>query len=91
MDERYELREALLALLNIRHSHSGETMSRHLLDIIRYFGIADNVSYFTADNAAPNDTCMSALLTSLASEFGVGFHLTKRRTRCGGHIINICL
>lgn len=91
VDEHYELREALLGLPNIKHSHSGETMSRHLLDTIRYFGIADNVGYFTADNATSNDTCMSALSTSLASEFGVEFHPTERRIRCGGHIINLCL
>ncbi|EJP61432.1 transposase-like protein [Beauveria bassiana ARSEF 2860] len=47
VDEHYNLREALLGLPNVRHSHSGETMSGHLLDTIRYFGIADNVGYFT--------------------------------------------
>ncbi|KAM3450574.1 hypothetical protein MY8738_008724 [Beauveria namnaoensis] len=91
VDEHYNLREALLGLPNVRHSHSGETMSGHLLDTIRYFGIADNVGYFTADNATSNDTCMSALSTSLASEFGVEFHPTDCRIRCGGHIINLCL
>ncbi|KAM3517794.1 hypothetical protein MY4038_010248 [Beauveria bassiana] len=91
VDDNYELREALLGLPNIRHNHSGETMSRHLLDTIRHFGIADNVGYFTADNATSNDTCMSALSMSLASEFGVEFHPTERRIRCGGHIINLCL
>ena len=91
VDEHYELREALLGLPDIRHSHSGETMSRHLLDTIRYFGIVENLGYFTADNATSNDTCMSALSASLASEFGVEFHPTERRIRCGGHIINLCL
>ncbi|KJZ70650.1 hypothetical protein HIM_09970 [Hirsutella minnesotensis 3608] len=34
VDERYEPREALLGLPNIQYSHSGETMSRLLLDTI---------------------------------------------------------
>ncbi|KAK9443900.1 transposase-like protein [Metarhizium brunneum] len=91
VDEHYKLREALLGLPNIQHSHSGETMSRHLLDTIRYFHIAGNIGYFTADNATSNDTCLRALSTSLANEFGVGFDPIERRVRCGGHIINLCL
>ncbi|KAM3536949.1 hypothetical protein ARSEF1564_010129 [Beauveria bassiana] len=48
-------------------------------------------NYELSDNATSNDTCMSALSMSLASEFGVEFHPTERRIRCGGHIINLCL
>lgn len=56
VDEHYKLREALLGLPNVRYSHSGEIMSRHLLDIIQYFNIAGNIGYFTSDNASANDT-----------------------------------
>lgn len=91
VDENYELREALLGLPNVRHSHSGETMSRHLLETIRYFNVATNIGYFTSDNSTTNDTCMRALSTVLANEYGVGFDPVERRIRCGGHIINLCL
>lgn len=66
-------------------------MSRHLLDTIRYFNIADNIGYFTSDNATSNNTCLRALSKSLANEFGVGFDPIERRIRCGRHIINLCL
>ncbi|KID81807.1 Ribonuclease H-like protein [Metarhizium guizhouense ARSEF 977] len=71
VDEHYELREALLGLPNIQHSHSGETMSRHLLDTIRDFNLAGNIGYFTSDNATSNNTCLRALSESLASEFDI--------------------
>jgi hypothetical protein len=66
-------------------------MSRHLLDTIRYFNIADNIGYFTSDNATANDTCLHALSTTLANEFGVEMDPVERRVWCGGHIINLCL
>ncbi|EKG09418.1 Ribonuclease H-like protein [Macrophomina phaseolina MS6] len=91
VDGNYELREALLGLPNVRHSHSGETMSRHLLETIRYFNVAGNIGYFTSDNSTANDTCMRALSTALTNEYGVGFDPVGRRIRCGGHIINLCL
>ncbi|KAL3957309.1 hypothetical protein ACCO45_007887 [Purpureocillium lilacinum] len=91
VDEHYELREALLGLPNILHNHSGEAMSRHLLDTIRYFDIAGGIGYFTADNASSNDTSLRALSTALANEFGVRMDPAERRVRCGGHIINLCL
>jgi hypothetical protein len=53
--------------------------------------IADNIGYFTSDNATANDTCLRALSTVLANEFGVGMDPGERRVRCGGHIINLCL
>jgi hypothetical protein len=66
-------------------------MSRHLLDTIRYFDVAGNIGYFTSDNATANDTCLRALSTALANEFGIGMDPAERRVRCGGHIINLCL
>ncbi|EKG09371.1 Ribonuclease H-like protein [Macrophomina phaseolina MS6] len=66
-------------------------MSRHLLETIRYFNVAGNIGYFTSDNSTANDTCMRALSTALANEYGVGFDPIERRVRCGGHIINLCL
>ncbi|KJZ69673.1 hypothetical protein HIM_09274 [Hirsutella minnesotensis 3608] len=91
VDESYELREALLGLPNVQRSHSGEMVSRHLLDTIRYFDIAGNVGYFTSDNASSNDTCMRALSNALAEAQGTSFDAKQRRIRCGGHIINLCL
>jgi hypothetical protein len=91
VDEQYEPREALLGLPNIQDSHSGETMSRHLLDTIRYFDISGNIGYFTSDNASSNDTCLRALSEGLEAEFGVKLDPAERRVRCGGHIINLCL
>jgi hypothetical protein len=91
VDEHYELREALLGLPNIQHSHSGETMSRHLLDSIRYLNIADNIGYFTLDNTTSNNTCLHALSESLANEFGIRFDPIKHCICCRGYIINLCL
>ncbi|KAL3955852.1 hypothetical protein ACCO45_009871 [Purpureocillium lilacinum] len=91
VDEQFELRDALLGLPNIQDNHTGETMSRHLLDTIRYFDIASNTGYFTSDNATSNDACLRALSTVLEDEFGIRIDPVERRVRCGGHIINLCL
>lgn len=91
VDADYRPREALLGLPNVQHSHSGEAMAQHLVNTVRYFNIAGNVGYFTLDNATANDTCLRAVATALATEFGVRVDPAERRVRCGGHIINLCL
>ncbi len=91
VDADYRLREALLGLPNVQHSHSGEAMAQHLVNTLRHFDIAGNVGYFTSDNATANDTCLRAVAATLANEFGVRLDPAERRVRCGGHVINLCL
>ncbi|KAI5455934.1 hypothetical protein BGZ63DRAFT_368068, partial [Mariannaea sp. PMI_226] len=91
VNKHYKLREALLDLPNVRYNHSGEIISRHLLDIIWYFNIAGNIGYFTSDSTSANDAYMRALLMALANEYGIRFDPIDHRIRRGGHIINLRL
>lgn len=90
VDENYQLRQALLGLPNVRHSHSGEVQSKHLLSTIQYFDITSNLGYVTTDNGSSNDTCLRALSDSLQA-LDIEFDPVLRHIRCGGHIINLCL
>jgi hypothetical protein len=91
VDENYGLKKALLSLPNIRHSHSGEAMSRYVLETIRTFNLASRFGYYTGDNGSANDTCLRAVSRALTAEFGVSLNPVHRRIRCGGHIINLSL
>lgn len=91
VDERYNLRKALLGLPNLRHSHAGAAMTPHLMEIIRKYNLAHRVGYFTGDNDAKNDTCLRQLAVELSEEYSVTFDAVSSRTRCVGHIINLSL
>src|SRR6266516_900002 len=76
VDEAYTLQKALLGMPEVQFDHSGANQSRHLLNLIRWYEIYDNLGYFVGDNASSNDTCMRALSKDLQDEFGVRYKVT---------------
>ena len=76
VDEAYTLQKALLGMPEVQYDHSGAHQSRHLLNLIRWYEIYDNLGYFVGDNASSNDTCMRALSKGLRDEFGVRYKVT---------------
>lgn len=76
VDEAYTLQKALLGMPEVQFDHSGAHQSRHLLNLIRWYEIHDNLGYFVGDNASSNDTCMRALSKGLRDEFGVRYKVT---------------
>lgn len=90
VDSEYKLQKALLALPQVRFSHSGETLASHILDTLQAYNIAEKTGYIVGDNASSNDTCVAALAKGLA-KLGVEFDPKRRRIRCSGHTINLPL
>ncbi|KAM3446980.1 hypothetical protein NHJ6243_010196, partial [Beauveria neobassiana] len=91
VDETYVPRKALLGLPNLRRSHAGAAMARHLMSVIQKFDLAHRLGYFTGDNDTKNDSCLRQLAKELLQEHGVVFDLVASRTRCAGHIISLFL
>ncbi len=78
-------RVILIGLKRVKEAYTDENIAEAILQIINEFGIADKVSYFQADNAGNNDTCVQAILDEIAP-FSSAAH---RRLRCYGHVINL--
>lgn len=71
VDKDYQPRRALLSLLEIRHSHSGEHQSRLIFSTLVLYGITNQLGCHTGDNATSNDTCLQHLSTRLKRDLQV--------------------
>jgi hypothetical protein len=85
IDEKCELKTALLALRSVE-GHHGYQAAEVIVPVIKSFGIENNVGAFQMDNASNNDTAMSALAASLPS---AGIDPQESRLRCFDHIVNL--
>lgn len=85
VDEYYNIRTVMIAFRCIKRSHTGENIAHTLEQIIKEYDITDQLRYFILNNAESNETCVTALVQSIAP------HLDKkhRRLQCMGHIINL--
>jgi hypothetical protein len=75
IDENYTLQRMLLGLPECQSGHSGPEQAAHIMDMVRHFGVAQKLGYFTCDNASSNNTCLQAISTTLRSEYGVSILL----------------
>ncbi|KAL6405526.1 hypothetical protein AUP68_11284 [Ilyonectria robusta] len=91
VDEDYEPRRALLRLLEIRHSHSGEHQSRLIFSTLDLYDIANQLGCHTGDNATSNDTCLQHLSTRLKQDHNINWDPKRHRIRCILHVINLSL
>ena len=55
VDRDYELRKALLVMLECCYSYSGETQAFLIIDMLAKYGIVFKVGYYIGDNATSND------------------------------------
>ncbi|KAM5357119.1 hypothetical protein ACJZ2D_016598 [Fusarium nematophilum] len=90
VDKGYELRKALLGLLECRKDHSGESQAGLIANVLGRSEIR-RVGYHTGDNVSSNNTCLEALSKKLLHERGIIFNPVCRRVRYFGHIINLSL
>ena len=92
INNKFELQTTLLAMVQLKSSHTGEAQATEILAIIKDFGIQPSVGYFQCDNISSNDTCIATLLghfpPNLTSPDVLG-DKKERRLRCLGHIINL--
>lgn len=75
----------MIALCQIKSSHSGENIAYTLEQIIKEYDITNQLGYFVFDNAESNDACVKALLQLIVPYLQKKHH----RLQCMGHIINL--
>jgi hypothetical protein len=61
------------------------------MEYFEMYRITYCLSYYTADNATSDDTCLRAVSATLRDEHNVTFNAVHRRVRCIGYIINLSL
>ena len=87
----YQAEATLLAIRELEEEHSGENMSEFVYDVVKEYGIVENLGYFVMDNATNNDTALKELNGRIQSDGGDGFNPIERRLRCFGHIMNLAV
>jgi len=88
LDKSFANRTKLIALRRLYGSHSGESMAKVLMSIIREFEIVDRLGYFMVDNADSNDACLGHLLREINPD-ATDDDIDERRLRCWGHVLNL--
>jgi len=86
-----QLKSLVLALKEVNGEHTGENLSKYVMEVIRDYDIQGNLGYFVMDNAENNDTMMTSLSSSLRREFRLHYDPKHFRLRCQGHIINLAV
>jgi hypothetical protein len=91
IDIEGQLRSLVLALKEVNGDHTGENLSKYVMEVIRDYDIQGNLGYFVMDNAENNDTMITSLSHSLRREFRLHYDPKHFRLRCQGHIINLAV
>jgi hypothetical protein len=71
--------------------HSGENMSKYVLEVLIQYNIIKNLGYFVIDNAPDNNIMMASLSLALQRDFRLNYNPIYYRIRCQGHIINLAV
>ena len=82
------LRNDWIALRRLYGSHTGDNIGALVCDVLREYGIENNIGYFMLDNGGNNDTSVAYIFDELCSQLNATRRL-GRRLRCLGHIINL--
>jgi hypothetical protein len=61
--------------------HNRENISNYVIEVIKEYGINNNLRYIVIDNALDNDTIIVALLLLIRHEFKYFYDLTLYRIR----------
>jgi hypothetical protein len=71
VDGSFKLQKALLAMPEVKFSHSGETQAKLIVGVLEKFCIQSNLGWITGDNATSNDTCMEEISSLLSKRWEV--------------------
>ena len=85
LDQHFHVKKLVLGMPELQTTHTGENITKEIVDILSSYNIIDKIGYFTLDNASNNDTAMAAIAKSLKFA-GNG---PEHQVRCIGHIINL--
>lgn len=81
INEASKLQSLVLAIKEVIGDHSGENMSKYVLEVLKEYDIIKNLSYFTMDNALDNDTIITALSLALRRDFRLNYDPIYYRIR----------
>ncbi|KAF5482903.1 putative AC9 transposase [Colletotrichum fructicola] len=79
----------LIAMRKQLGAHDGVNLANTLEEVIRDWGITNQVRTFVSDNASSNDTCIASLIPRLEPSAKKKQDARARRIRCFGHILNL--
>ena len=88
LDRQGSHQTRLLALRRQLGCHSGENLACTLLEVVREWGLEDQVGVIVSDNAATNDTCLQSFYQNLDPSMKAT-DVRARRMRCYGHVLNL--
>jgi hypothetical protein len=88
INQKKKPQSRLLAFRRQPGKHSGNHIALAIQDILKAWGIRDQVGVCIADNAGNNDTCLKALYPSLDPTM-TDRDIKARRMRCFGHVLNL--
>lgn len=91
INEQGELQSLVLALKEVEGEHSGENMSKYVMEVILDYSFEKNLGYFVMDNALDNDTLLTNISLSLRRDYKLPYDPIHHRLRCQGHIINLAI
>ena len=83
LDDQFKPRTVLLALPQMKGSHTAVNLSLQLASILDHFKLRESFGYAVTDNASENRACLNLLAKELGIDAG------KRHVLCMGHIINL--
>jgi hypothetical protein len=83
VNAKFDHQTLLLATAEQSNSHAGADIAAEVIQVIKDFGISNNLGYFVLDNASNNDTAIE----TIAEHFELDPN--QRRLRCAGHVINL--
>ena len=84
VNEKYELKEVLLAARELPGDHTGKNMANHLLKVLEEYSLTSKVFCITADNASSNKTMARHL-----EGFLPGFLENQNLLGCVAHVLNL--
>ncbi|KAF5512335.1 hypothetical protein CGCA056_v011823 [Colletotrichum aenigma] len=79
----------LIAMKKQIGAHDGVNLANTLEEIIRDWGITNQVKTLISDNASSNDTFIASLIPRLDPSVKKKQDIQARRIRCFGHILNL--
>ena len=91
VDHDNEIREVLIALPELKGSHTGVNIGDTVIKVIEEYGIGAKLGYYMLDNASNNDTTIKEIYKRLSEKYESAIFLSpdEARLRCFGHVLNL--
>lgn len=87
----WELISLLIGFEELGESHSGDTLSLVLYNILKKYNLLKSIGHFITDNGSNNQTMLVSLSRIMKSEDNIKINPLKRHIRCMCHIINLAI